>query len=106
MFWQTKTKRVRRGQLFSLPRNVENRKSPKSWRWKKCEIPLRLRDFQAEWESPAVGLFHAAAFSTAFLPANSATEPIFLHFPTSSLRSFLNRSKLRSHDRRPSVLTS
>src|SRR5215469_16620309 len=75
MFWQTKTKRVRRGQLFSLPRNVEIRKSPKSWRWKKCEIPLLLRDFQAEWESPAVGLFHAAAFSTAFLPANSATEP-------------------------------
>jgi hypothetical protein len=34
-----------------------------------------LRDFQAEWESPAVGLFHVAAFSTAFLPANSATEP-------------------------------
>src|SRR5215469_4090842 len=75
MFWQTKTKRVRRGQLFSLPRKVEIRKSPKSWRWKKCEIPLLLRDFQAEWESPAVGLFHAAAFSTAFLPANSATEP-------------------------------
>src|SRR5215469_6245068 len=75
MFWQTKTKRVRRGQLFSLPRNVEIRKSPKSWRWKKCEIPLLLRDFQAKWESPAVGLFHAAAFSTALLPINSAAEP-------------------------------
>jgi hypothetical protein len=34
-----------------------------------------LRDFQAEGESPAGGLFHAAAFSTALLPTNSATEP-------------------------------
>jgi alkylation response protein AidB-like acyl-CoA dehydrogenase len=38
-------------------------------------IPPRLRDFQAEGESPAGGLFHAAAFSTALLPTNSATEP-------------------------------
>jgi hypothetical protein len=41
----------------------------------KVEIPLPLRDFQAEWESPDFGLFHAAAFSTALLPTNSATEP-------------------------------
>jgi hypothetical protein len=40
-------------------------------------IPPRLRDFQAEGESPAGGLFHAAAFSTALLPTNSATEPYF-----------------------------
>jgi hypothetical protein len=40
-------------------------------------IPPRLRDFQAEGESPAGGLFHAAAFSTALLPTNSATEPKF-----------------------------
>jgi len=34
-----------------------------------------LRDFQAEGESPAVGLFYGAAFSTALLPINSAKEP-------------------------------
>lgn len=44
----------------------------------KVEIQLLSRDFQAEWESPAFGLFHAAAFSTALLPTNSATEPNFL----------------------------
>jgi hypothetical protein len=43
----------------------------------KVGIPPRLRDFQAEGESPAGGLFHAAAFSTALLPTNSATEPEF-----------------------------
>jgi hypothetical protein len=37
-----------------------------------------LRDFQAEWESPGVGLFHAAAFSTVLLPINSAKEPILV----------------------------
>jgi hypothetical protein len=42
-------------------------------------IPPRLRDFQAEGESPAGGLFHAAAFSTALLPTNSATEPSFVN---------------------------
>jgi len=36
--------------------------------------PLR-RDFQAEGESPAVGLFLGAAFSTALLPTISAKEP-------------------------------
>jgi len=41
-------------------------------------IPPPLRDFQAEWESPAFGLFHAASFSTALLPIDSATEPLFL----------------------------
>ena len=39
------------------------------------EISPLLRDFQAEGESPALGLFHAAAFSTALLPTNSAKEP-------------------------------
>jgi len=33
----------------------------------KVGIPPQLRDFQAEWESPAVGLFRGAAFSTALL---------------------------------------
>ena len=33
----------------------------------KVKIPLRLRDFQVEWESPAFGLFHGTAFSTALL---------------------------------------
>ena len=42
----------------------------------KGEIPSLSRDFQAERESPAFGLFLEAAFSTAFLPTNSATEPI------------------------------
>ena len=41
----------------------------------KVEIPPQLRDFQAQWESPAVGLFHEAAFSTARLPTNSAKDP-------------------------------
>ena len=40
----------------------------------KVKIPLRLRDFQGEWESPAFGLFHGTAFSTA-LAADCATEP-------------------------------
>ena len=41
----------------------------------KVEIPLRLRDFQAQWESSAFGLFHGAAFSTALLPINCAIDP-------------------------------
>jgi len=41
----------------------------------KVGIPPLLRDFQAEGESPAFGLFHGAAFSTALLPTNSAKEP-------------------------------
>ncbi|MGA7630926.1 MAG: hypothetical protein WCB11_09165, partial [Terriglobales bacterium] len=45
--------------------------------WEKCEIPPLLRDFQAQWESPLFGLFHAAAFSIAHLPTNSAIEPHF-----------------------------
>ena len=43
----------------------------------KVEIPLRLRDFQVQWESPAFGLFHGAAFSTALLPINCAIDPFF-----------------------------
>jgi hypothetical protein len=41
----------------------------------KVKIPPLLQDFQAQGESPAFGLFHEAAFSTALLPTNSATEP-------------------------------
>jgi hypothetical protein len=41
----------------------------------KVKIQPLLRDFQAEGESPALGLFHGAAFSTALLPTNSAKEP-------------------------------
>jgi hypothetical protein len=48
---------------------------PPSELWEKCEIPLLPRDFQVEWESPFFGLFHAAAFSIAQLPTNSAIEP-------------------------------
>jgi hypothetical protein len=43
----------------------------------KVKIPPPLRDFQAEGESPAFGLFQGAAFSTAHLPTNSAKEPLF-----------------------------
>src|SRR6516225_563633 len=43
----------------------------------KVKIQPLLRDFQAEGESPALGLFHGAAFSTALLPTNSAKEPYF-----------------------------
>jgi hypothetical protein len=41
------------------------------------EIPLPLWDFQAQWKSPAFGLFHEAAFSTAPLPPNCAVDPFF-----------------------------
>jgi hypothetical protein len=41
----------------------------------KVEIARLLRDFQAEWESPAFGLFRGASFSTALLPTNCATDP-------------------------------
>ena len=47
----------------------------------RVEIPPLLRDFQAQWESPAVGLFHEAAFSTARLPTNSAKDPFFFMCP-------------------------
>lgn len=40
----------------------------------KVKIPMRLRDFQVEWESPAFGLFHGTAFSTALVPTDGATE--------------------------------
>ena len=43
----------------------------------KVEISLRLRDFQAQWKSPALGLFRGAAFSTALLPPNCAVDPDF-----------------------------
>src|ERR1035437_5535289 len=41
----------------------------------KVKIPPLRGDFQAEGESPAFGLFHGAAFSTALLPTNCAKEP-------------------------------
>jgi len=47
----------------------------------KVNIPPLLRDFQAERESPAFGLFHGAAFSTALSPADIATEPFFVLQP-------------------------
>ena len=40
----------------------------------KVKIPLRLRDFQVAWESPAFGLFHATAFSTALVSTDCATS--------------------------------
>ena len=40
----------------------------------KVNIPLRLRDVQVQWESPAFGLFHGTAFSTALL-FTAGTEP-------------------------------
>jgi hypothetical protein len=40
----------------------------------KVNIPLRLRDVQVQWESPAFGLFHGTAFSTALL-STAGTEP-------------------------------
>jgi len=50
----------------------------------KVKIQPLLRDFQAEGESPALGLFHGAAFSTALLPTNSAKEPKNETIPSSS----------------------
>jgi len=44
----------------------------------KVGIALLLRDFQAEWESPAFGLFRGASFSTALLPTNCAKDPYFV----------------------------
>jgi hypothetical protein len=44
----------------------------------KVEIARLLRDFQAEWESPAFGLFRGAPFSTALLPTNCAKDPFFI----------------------------
>src|ERR1700730_5993941 len=45
------------------------------WAVGKVEIAPLLRDFQAEWTSPAVGLFLGASFSTAVLPTNCAKDP-------------------------------
>jgi hypothetical protein len=43
----------------------------------KVKTPLWLRDFQVQWESPAFGLFHGTAFSTALVPTDG-TEP-YIH---------------------------
>src|SRR6266851_4034558 len=59
----------------------------------KVEISLRLRDFQAQWKSPALGLFRGAAFSTALLPPNCAVDPE----ERSSQRGW--RNSLHSHGR-------
>jgi hypothetical protein len=41
----------------------------------KVNIPLRLRDVQVQWESPAFGLFQGTAFSTALGSTDSVAEP-------------------------------
>jgi hypothetical protein len=41
----------------------------------KVKIPMLWRDFQVKWESPAFGLFHGTAFSTALVPTDCAPEP-------------------------------
>ena len=40
----------------------------------KVKIPLGLRDFQVEWKSPAFGLFHPTAFSTAPCPLEGVSQ--------------------------------
>jgi hypothetical protein len=41
----------------------------------KVKIPMLYRDFQVTWESPALGLFHGPAFSTALGSTDSVSEP-------------------------------
>jgi hypothetical protein len=41
----------------------------------KVNIALRLRDVQVQWESPAFGLFHGTAFSTALGSTDCVAEP-------------------------------
>jgi hypothetical protein len=41
----------------------------------KVKTPPPLRNFQAQWESLAFGLFHEASFSIALLPTDTAIEP-------------------------------
>jgi hypothetical protein len=41
----------------------------------KVKIPMLYRDFQVTWESPAFGLFHGTAFSTALGSTDSVSEP-------------------------------
>jgi hypothetical protein len=57
----------------------------------KVEIALLLRDFQAEWESLAFGLFRGASFSTALLPTNCAKDPRFLVSLESAIITALNK---------------
>ncbi len=54
----------------------------------KVEIPLRLRDFQAQRKSPAFGLFLGAAFSTALVP------PPIVHVNTNKEKAM---TKTHSH---------
>jgi hypothetical protein len=70
---QLQINRTARDQLFCFCLST----FPSSELWEKCEIPPLLQDFQAQWESPLFGLFHAAPFSIAHLPTNSAIEPSF-----------------------------
>ena len=41
----------------------------------KVKIPMLYRDFQVAGESPAFGLFHGTAFSTALGSTDSVSEP-------------------------------
>jgi transposase len=52
----------------------------------KVGIPPLLRDFQAEWESPAVGLFRGAAFSTALLTHKYCYTAIFCNAARNRLK--------------------
>ena len=61
--------------LFFLPGTIGNNLIAVVGAVGKVKIPLPWRDFQAEWESPAFGLFREAAFPTALLPTNSAIPP-------------------------------
>jgi hypothetical protein len=44
----------------------------------KVKTPPPLRNFQAQWESLAFGLFHEASFSIALLPTDTAIEPLLV----------------------------
>jgi hypothetical protein len=45
---------------------------PELWeKWKSAD----WADFQAQWETPLFGVFHAAAFSIAHSPTDFAIEP-------------------------------
>jgi hypothetical protein len=51
----------------------------------KVEIPPLLRDFQTEGESPAFGLFHAVAFSTAPFTHRSCYRALFVYLDAAQL---------------------
>jgi hypothetical protein len=41
----------------------------------KVKILMLYQDFQVTWESPAFGLFHVTAFSTALASTDSVSQP-------------------------------